>query len=62
VDVFNYVANLENWPRWQSDMQSSVFAEGQPGQVGAVDRYLSKAMPSTRTVHCRLGTLAAVCA
>ena len=53
-DVFNYLADLENWPRWQSDMQSSKLADGQPGQVGAVYRYVSKAMGMTFDSTVRL--------
>jgi uncharacterized protein YndB with AHSA1/START domain len=53
-DVFRYLADLENWPRWQSDMKSTKLAEGQPGQVGAVYRYLSKAMGMTFDSTVRL--------
>jgi uncharacterized protein YndB with AHSA1/START domain len=53
-DVFRYLADLENWPRWQSDMKSATLAEGQPGQVGAVYRYLSKAMGMTFDSTVRL--------
>lgn len=45
--VFGFLADLENWPRWQSDMQSTTLIEGQPGQVGARYRYVSKAMGQT---------------
>jgi hypothetical protein len=53
-DVFRFLADLENWPRWQSDMKSTALAEGQPGQVGAVYRYLSKAMGLTFDSTVRL--------
>jgi uncharacterized protein YndB with AHSA1/START domain len=53
-DVFRYLADLENWPSWQSDMKSSTLAEGQPGEVGAVYRYLSKAMGMTFDSTVRL--------
>jgi uncharacterized protein YndB with AHSA1/START domain len=52
--VFNYLADLENWPRWQSDMRSSTLAEGQRGRVGAVYRYVSKAMGMTFDSTARL--------
>jgi uncharacterized protein YndB with AHSA1/START domain len=52
-DVFRFLADLENWPRWQSDMKSTRLAEGQRGEPGAVYRYVSKAMGMTfdSTVH-----------
>ena len=53
-DVFRFLADLQNWPRWQSDMKSTALAEGQPGQVGAVYRYLSKAMGMTFDSTVRL--------
>jgi uncharacterized protein YndB with AHSA1/START domain len=53
-DVFRFLADLENWPRWQSDMKSTNLAEGQPGQVGAIYRYLSKAMGMTFDSTVRL--------
>jgi uncharacterized protein YndB with AHSA1/START domain len=53
-DVFRFLADLENWPRWQSDMKSTTLADGQPGQVGAVYRYLSKAMGMTFDSTVRL--------
>ena len=46
-DVFRFLADLENWPRWQSDMKSTSLADGPRGEVGAVYRYLSKAMGMT---------------
>ena len=46
-DVFAFLADFENWPRWQSDMQSTELVEGQGGQVGAVYHYVSKAMGQT---------------
>ena len=53
-EVFRFLADLENWPSWQSDMKSTKLAEGQPGQVGAVYRYLSKAMGMTFDSTVRL--------
>lgn len=53
-DVFRYLADLENWPRWQSDMKSASLASGERGQVGAVYRYLSKAMGMTFDSTVRL--------
>jgi uncharacterized protein YndB with AHSA1/START domain len=45
--VFRFLADLENWPRWQSDMQTTTLVEGQSGQAGARYRYVSKAMGQT---------------
>ena len=45
--VFGFLADLENWPRWQSDMQSTTLIEGQPGQVERATAYVSKAMGQT---------------
>ena len=53
-DVFWYLADLENWQRWQSDMKSTTLAAGHRGQVGAVYRYLSKAMGMTFDSTVRL--------
>ena len=53
-EVFRFLADLENWPRWQSDMKSATLTEGQPGQVGAVYRYLSKAIGMTFDSTVRL--------
>jgi uncharacterized protein YndB with AHSA1/START domain len=53
-DVFRFLADLENWPRWQSDMKSTKLTEGQSGQAGAVYRYLSKAMGMTFDSTVRL--------
>lgn len=53
-DVFRFLADLENWPRWQDDMKSTTLTEGQAGQVGAVYRYLSKAMGMTFDSTVRL--------
>ena len=53
-DVFRFLADLENWPRWQSDMKSTSLAQGQRGEVGAVYRYLSKAMGMTFDSTVRL--------
>lgn len=52
--VFSFLADLENWPRWQGDMKSTHLAEGQPGQVGTVYRYVSKAMSMTFDSTVRL--------
>ena len=53
-DVFRFLADLENWPRWQSDMKSTELAEGQRGEVGATYRYLSRAMGMTFDSTIRL--------
>jgi len=53
-DVFRFLADLENWPHWQSDMKSTTLAAGQPGQVAAVYRYVSKAMGMTFDSTVRL--------
>jgi carbon monoxide dehydrogenase subunit G len=53
-EVFRFLADLENWPRWQSDMKSTKLAEASPGQVSAVYRYLSKAMGMTFDSTVRL--------
>jgi uncharacterized protein YndB with AHSA1/START domain len=29
-EVFRFLADLENWPRWQSDMKSTTLAGGPP--------------------------------
>lgn len=52
-EVFRFIADLENWPRWQSDMKSTRLTEGQRGELGAAYRYVSKAMGMTfdSTVH-----------
>jgi hypothetical protein len=52
--VFGFLSNLENWPRWQSDMKATAVSDGQPGQVGATYRYLSKAMGMTFDSTVRL--------
>ena len=46
-DVFAFLADLANWPRWQSDMKVTELADGTPGHVGARYRYVSKAMGQT---------------
>jgi hypothetical protein len=53
-DVFRFLADLENWPRWQSDMKSASLADGPRGEVGAVYRYVSKAMGMTFDSTVRL--------
>ena len=53
-EVFRFLADLENWPRWQSDMKSTNLAEGDRGEVGAVYRYVSKAMGMTFDSTVRL--------
>jgi uncharacterized protein YndB with AHSA1/START domain len=42
--VFAFMADLANWPRWQTDMKSVDLLEGEAGTVGARYRYVSKAM------------------
>ncbi|MDQ6682540.1 MAG: SRPBCC family protein [Chloroflexota bacterium] len=46
-DVFAFLADLRNWPRWQSDMQTTTLLDGEAGQAGARYRYVSKAMGQT---------------
>lgn len=45
--VFAFLADLENWPRWQGDMQSTELVAGVPGNTGATYHYVSKAMGQT---------------
>ena len=45
--VFAFLADFENWPRWQSDMKTTELVEGQGGQPGARYHYVSKAMGQT---------------
>jgi hypothetical protein len=53
-EVFAFLADLANWPRWQSDMKSTTLVDGVPGQQGAVYRYVSKAMGQTFDSTVRL--------
>jgi uncharacterized protein YndB with AHSA1/START domain len=53
-DVFAFLADLENWPRWQSDMKTTQLVDGERGQVGARYRYVSKAMGQTFDSTVRL--------
>ena len=53
-EVFHFLADLENWPRWQSDMQTTSLIDGTTGQVGARYRYVSKAMGQTFDSTVRL--------
>jgi uncharacterized protein YndB with AHSA1/START domain len=52
--VFGFLVDFENWPRWQGDMKTTRLVEGQPGQAGAVYRYVSKAMGQTFDSTVRL--------
>ena len=45
--VFSFLADFENWPRWQSDMKTTELVEGEAGQSGARYHYVSKAMGQT---------------
>lgn len=45
--AFAYIADLENWPRWQSDMKVTKLVKGDTGNVGARYHYVSKAMGQT---------------
>ena len=54
AEVFAFLADLENWPRWQSDMQTTQLVDGERGQVGARYRYVSKAMGQTFDSTVRL--------
>jgi uncharacterized protein YndB with AHSA1/START domain len=53
-DVFRYLLDLGNWPRWQGDMKSTTLVDGEPGKVGARYRYVSKAMGQTFDSTVRL--------
>src|SRR5919198_1780859 len=53
-EVFAFLADLANWPRWQSDMKATTLVDGVPGQQGAVYRYVSKAMGQTIDSTVRL--------
>src|SRR5207253_6658751 len=53
-EVFAFLADLENWPRWQSDMQTTTLVEGQPGTFGARYRFVSRAMGQTIDSTVRL--------
>lgn len=52
--VFRFLADLENWPRWQADMKTTTLVEGQRGQPGARYRYVSKALGQTFDSTVRL--------
>jgi polyketide cyclase/dehydrase/lipid transport protein len=39
--VFGFLAELENWPRWQSDMRTTTLVAGLRGEAGARYRYVS---------------------
>jgi uncharacterized protein YndB with AHSA1/START domain len=45
--VYAFLADLENWPRWQSDMETTKLVEGERGAPGARYHYVSKAMGQT---------------
>jgi uncharacterized protein YndB with AHSA1/START domain len=53
-DVFRFLLDLENWPRWQGDMKSTTLVDGEAGKVGARYRYVSKAMGQTFDSTVRL--------
>jgi carbon monoxide dehydrogenase subunit G len=52
--VFAFLADLRNWPRWQSDMKSVVLVDGEPDKADAVYHYVSKAMGQTITSIVRV--------
>jgi carbon monoxide dehydrogenase subunit G len=52
--VFAYLADLANWPIWQSDMKTTELLEGEAGKAGARYRYVSKAMGQTIDSTVRL--------
>jgi len=54
AEVFAFLADLANWPRWQSDMQTSSLIEGEPGTAGARYHYVSRAMGQTIDSTVRL--------
>ena len=53
-DVFAFLVDLTNWPRWQSDMKTTTLLDGQPATTGARYRYVSKAMGQTFDSTVRL--------
>jgi uncharacterized membrane protein len=53
-EVFRFLADLENWPLWQTDMRTVTLRDGQAGQSGARYRYLSRAMGQTFDSTVRL--------
>ena len=53
-EVFDFLADLENWPKWQSDMKSTTLTEGTRAEVGARYHYVSKAMGQTFDSTVRL--------
>jgi uncharacterized protein YndB with AHSA1/START domain len=54
AEVFVFLADLENWPRWQSDMKTTQLVDGERGHVGARYRYVSRAMGQTFDSTVRL--------
>ena len=52
--LFAFMADLSNWPRWQTDMKSVTLVDGEAGTVGARYRYVSKAMGQTIDSTVRL--------
>src|SRR4051812_38212078 len=55
--VFAFLADLRNWPRWQSDMKSTTLDSGQAGEVDATYHYISKAMGMTFDSTVRVSRL-----
>jgi uncharacterized protein YndB with AHSA1/START domain len=55
--VFAFLADLANWPRWQSDMKTATLIEGETGTAGTRYRYVSKAMGQTIDSTVRLVTV-----
>ena len=53
-EVFAFLVDLTNWPRWQSDMKTTTLLDGQPATTGARYRYVSKAMGQTFDSTVRL--------
>lgn len=45
--VYAFMADLANWPRWQSDMKTTELVEGDRAAPGARYHYVSKAMGQT---------------
>jgi hypothetical protein len=52
--VYDFLVDLANWPRWQSDMKVTELVEGDRGVVGACYHYVSKAMGQTFDSTVRL--------
>ena len=52
--VYAFLADLENWPTWQTDMKTTDLVDGERGQAGSSYHYVSKAMGQTFDSTVRL--------